>query len=133
MQVNPVYRDVCAEIAAFFEDRLNRLAQAGVSSEHIVLDVGIGFGKRRHDNLDLLAGLRGFARFNRPLLIGVSRKSFLGGNLGVGIEERLPGALAASCWAVRQGVQIIRTHDVKATVQAVRLTEEIAAKTPHGA
>jgi dihydropteroate synthase len=89
----------------------------------MLLDVGIGFGKTREHNLALLAGLESYARFGRPLLAGVSRKSFLGQRMGV--EERLPAALAATCAAVRAGVQMIRTHDVLPTVRAIRMAEEI--------
>jgi len=109
----------------FFAERLKRLAEAGVSSEQLILDVGIGFGKKREHNLELLRGLEGFDRFGRPLMIGVSRKSFLGRPAETGIADRLPAALAASCWAVQAGVQIVRTHDVKATLRALRMVEEI--------
>lgn len=125
MQQSPVYRDVRREVAVFFEDRMKRLADAGVKSEHIVLDVGIGFGKTREHNLQLLGGLREFGRLGRPLMLGVSRKSFLGSEAGAGPEERLPAALAVSCWAVEAGVQIIRTHDVGPTLRAMRMSEEI--------
>ncbi len=125
MQLNPTYRDVRAEVFRFFEDRMKRLSAAGVSSEQMVLDVGIGFGKTREHNLELLAGLGGYARLGRPLLLGVSRKSFLGKWSQGGVEGRLPAALAATIGAVRAGVQIIRTHDVLATVQAIRMAEEI--------
>ncbi len=133
MQLEPSYSDLCGEIRSFFADRLKRLGQAGVSSEQIVLDVGIGFGKRREHNLELLAELGTFGKFERPLLIGVSRKSFLGPVGGAGMQDRLPAALAAACWAVGEGVQIVRAHDVKATVKAIRMTEEIRAKYRPGA
>jgi dihydropteroate synthase len=127
MQLNPSYPDVRGAVGAFFEDRLHNLADAGISPEHVVLDVGIGFGKKREHNFQLLAGLTGFARFKRPLLIGISRKSFLGNMTEGGTEVRLPAALACSCWAAEAGVQIIRTHDVRSTLQAIRVTEEILA------
>jgi dihydropteroate synthase len=112
---------------------LKRLAQAGVSSEQIVLDVGIGFGKRRAHNLELLAGLGSFGQFERPQLIGVSRKSFLGNTGESEMQERLPAALAVACWAVSMGVQIVRTHDVKATLRAVRMIEQIRENCEPGA
>jgi dihydropteroate synthase len=87
--------------------------------------VGIGFGKSPEHNLQLLGALNRFTRFDRPLLIGVSRKSFLGKWTGAGVTERLPGALACACLAVEKGVRLVRTHDVPATVQAVRMTEAI--------
>lgn len=123
MQNNPVYNDVVAEVNDFFEARLARLRSCGVALEQVALDVGLGFGKRREDNLKLLAGLDAFARWNRPLLLGASRKSFVGQVTGTASpKERLPGSLACACWAVRQGAAIIRTHDVAATRQAVAMT-----------
>jgi dihydropteroate synthase len=92
------------------------------------LDVGIGFGKTLEHNLQLLANLRSFTTMARPLLIGVSRKSFIGKQLGVELNERLPASLACACGAVESGVQIIRTHDVAETVQAVRMTEAVLAR-----
>ena len=123
MQLNPSYRDVCREVGEFFTDRLAALATAGVAREQIALDVGIGFGKRREHNLELLAGLRRFGSLERPQMIGLSRKTFLGRELSP--DDRLPAALAASCWAVSSGAQIVRTHDVRATLQAIRIFEEI--------
>jgi dihydropteroate synthase len=78
--------------------------------------------------VQLLAAARGFTKFERPLLVGVSRKSFIGTLLGAELAARLPGALACACAAVAAGVQIIRAHDVAETVQAIRMTEAILAK-----
>ena len=128
MQANPVYQDVVCEVEEFFSERLRRLEQAGVRAEQVVLDVGFGFGKKLDHNLELLAALKRFTRFQRPLLLGVSRKSFMGKLLGLEMEERLPAALACSCWAVHSGVQVVRTHDVAATVAALRMTEIILAR-----
>jgi len=128
MQISPVYQDVVREVGEFFSDRLRRLEQAGVRAEQVVLDVGFGFGKTLDHNLELLASLNRFTRFERPLLLGVSRKSFIGKLLGLEMEERLPAALACSCWAVHAGAQLVRTHDVAATVTALRVTEIILAR-----
>jgi dihydropteroate synthase len=128
MQVNPTYSDVRREVEAFFADRLHRLAAVGVGPEQVVLDVGIGFGKTLEHNLELLAHVRRFTRLGRPLWLGLSRKSFIGKLLGVEVAERLPASLAGACWAVAAGVQIIRTHDVAATRQAVRLIEAISER-----
>ena len=128
MQISPVYQDVVREVEEFFSDRLRRLEQAGVRAEQVVLDVGFGFGKSLDHNLELLAALNRFTRFERPLLLGVSRKSFIGKLLGLEMEERLPAALACSCWAVHAGAQLVRTHDVAATVTALRVTEIILAR-----
>lgn len=125
MQLNPVYTDVVREVEAFFVDRLRRLQAHGVAAEQVVLDIGIGFGKTVEHNLQLLRGLTGFRKQGRPLLLGVSRKSFIGRLTGADVEARLPGSLAGACWAVAQGVQLLRTHDVAATAQAVRLTEAL--------
>ncbi len=125
MQLNPVYTDVVREVEAFFVDRLRRLRACGVVAEQVVLDIGIGFGKTVEHNLQLLRGLTSFRKQGRPLLLGVSRKSFIGRLTGADVEARLPGSLAGACWAVAQGVQLLRTHDVAATAQAVRLTEAL--------
>ena len=128
MQLNPTYMDVTREVSEFFEDRLEHLNRAGVSSDHVVLDVGLGFGKSMEHNLQLLAELESFTKLKRPLLLGASRKSFIGRLHSVQTAERLPGSLACACLAVEAGVQIIRTHDVAETVQAVRVTEAILAQ-----
>ena len=127
MQTAPFYQDVVADVAAFFAARLAQLDRAGIAAGQVLLDPGIGFGKTLEHNLQLLAGLAEFAHFKRPLLLGVSRKSFLGQLLGVDIKQRLPASLACASMAVTAGVQIIRTHDVAETVQAVRLTEAVLA------
>jgi dihydropteroate synthase len=128
MQDNPSYTDVVSEVNRFFADRLSRLLACGVNAEQVVLDVGIGFGKRVEDNLRLLAGLRGFTKWERPLLLGVSRKSFMGRVVGAGIEERLPPSLACACWGVENGAGLIRCHDVAATRHAVRMTEALMSQ-----
>lgn len=128
MQAAPHYADVTAEVGAFFEKQLARLAAAGVRPEQVALDVGIGFGKTLEHNLRLLATLESFRRFNRPILLGASRKSFLGQLLGADLPERLPGSLACAAWAVLRGAQIVRTHDVAATRQVVRTIEALKAR-----
>lgn len=130
MQQDPVYQDVVAEIGAFFADRLAQLNRCGVPAEQIILDPGIGFGKTLEHNLQVLGKLETFGRFGRPLLLGVSRKSFIGKLLDT--DNRLAGGLACACLALEAGVKIIRTHDVAPTVQALRMAEAILArrKTP---
>ncbi len=128
MQRSPAYQDVVQEVTAFFEEQMRRLTQCGAESNQIVLDVGIGFGKNLEHNLQLLGNLRRFTPFQRPMLVGVSRKSFIGSLLGVDVEERLPGSLACACWGALEGMQIVRTHDVKETVGALRLIEALAAR-----
>jgi dihydropteroate synthase len=140
MQVKPRYNDVVREVGEFFAERLERLQAAGVKAEQVALDVGIGFGKTVEHNLQLLAGLESFKRLGRPLLIGVSRKSFLGkvtgndpserqaGAWGSSGTDRLPAALACTVLAAKAGAQMFRTHNVAATVQALRMTEAILGK-----
>jgi dihydropteroate synthase len=125
MQQKPTYHNVVAEVGDFFAERLECLKQAGVSAEQVVLDVGIGFGKTVEQNLQLLARLGQFTKLKRPLLLGVSRKSFIGKLVGAAVNARLPGSLACSCWAVAAGVNILRAHDVAETLQAVRMTEAV--------
>lgn len=129
MQLNPVYQDVVGEVRDFFVDRLERLKRAGVGAVQVVLDPGIGFGKTLEHNLQLLAGLERFTNLKRPVLLGVSRKSFIGKLLGTEVGARLPAALACVCLAIRAGAQMVRTHDVAETLQAARMTEAIRAET----
>ncbi len=128
MQINPAYVDVVREVGEFFAERIRRLDDCGVSREQLILDPGIGFGKTVEHNLQLLGAARNFARFERPLLLGVSRKSFIGKLLGAEPAARLPGALACACVTVAAGVCIVRAHDVAETVQAIRMTEAILAR-----
>jgi len=128
MQKNPAYQNVVREVGEFFRERLEKLNAAGVSSDQVVFDPGIGFGKTLEHNLQLLANLRRFTKLRRPLLLGVSRKSFIGKLLGATLNERLPASLACATLAVADGVQIIRVHDVAETVRAVRLAEALLAR-----
>jgi dihydropteroate synthase len=129
MQQQPHYADVVSEVGEFFRARLNALQECGVDADRIILDPGLGFGKTTEHNLELLAGLAQFRTCARPLLVGASRKAFIGKVSGAGeSSERLAGSLACACDAVAQGAQIIRTHDVAATRQALRLTEAIRVR-----
>jgi dihydropteroate synthase len=129
MQQNPVYHDVVAEVDEFFSERLGQLNAFGIRAERVVLDVGIGFGKSPEHNLQLLGALQIFSKWDRPLLLGVSRKSFIGQVTGATeVADRLAGSLACSCWGVEHGVNIIRTHDVATTRRAVRMTEAVMAR-----
>jgi dihydropteroate synthase len=128
MQKKPAYTNVVAEVRRFFVDRLKLLAAAGVEREQIVLDVGIGFGKNLSHNLQLLGGLGSFTSLGRPLLLGVSRKSFIGQLSGGEETDRLTGGLACSVLAREAGVVMFRSHDVAATVQALRVAEAVLAR-----
>lgn len=128
MQRAPIYADVVREVNGFFRERLRRLQACGVNPDQVVLDVGIGFGKTVEHNLQLITRAASFKRAQRPLLLGVSRKSFIGRLLKVEVGGRLAGSLACACWAVAAGVHIVRVHDVAETVQAVRMTEILMAR-----
>ena len=134
MQAAPSYGDVVAEVGAFFENRLARLEQSGVGHEQVVLDPGLGFGKTLEHNLQLLAALNSFTKWNRPVLLGASRKSFLAHFArGGDAKDRLPGSLACACWGAQRGVNIMRVHDVAATRQALSVTESILRGRPEAA
>jgi len=128
MQQNPHYQDVVREVGEFFGERLKTLEANGIAPEQVVLDPGIGFGKTPEHNLSLLAHLDSFTNGRRPLLVGVSRKSFLGKFSGLDANERLPASLACAILAVESGARIIRAHDVWETVHAVRGAEAVLAK-----
>ena len=128
MQADPVYADVVSEEREFFLERIQRLRDCGVGPEQLILDPGIGFGKTLEHNLQLLGALRDFTELGRPVLLGVSRKSFIGKLLGAEPRERLPGTLACECLAVLAGIQMIRTHEVAASLQAIRMAEAILAE-----
>jgi len=123
MQKDPHYDDCLAEIEAFFEERLAYTTGHGVESSAIILDPGIGFGKRLEDNLAILGGLRRFRRFGRALLIGVSRKRFIEAlhPAGKRADQRLGGSIAAAVAAVLNGADMVRVHDVDPTVEALRV------------
>lgn len=125
MQQNPSYPDVVAAVDAFFEERLAWLFRHGVNPEQVVLDPGIGFGKTAAHNLALLTSVAQFFRHRRPLLLGFSRKSFLGTLSGRPVHDRLGAGLALTLWGIQQGVQIFRTHDVAATSQAIHAWETL--------
>ncbi len=128
MQINPQYRDVVREVEAFFKDRIQRLNGCGVGLDQVMIDPGIGFGKRLEHNLELLRALGHFSQSECPVLLGVSRKSFLGKVSGAETGSRLSAALACACLAVEAGVSVLRVHDVPETVQAIRMTEAILGR-----
>ncbi|MEX5382519.1 dihydropteroate synthase [Cronobacter muytjensii] len=123
MQQAPHYDDVFNDVAQFFEQQIARCEAAGIAKEKIILDPGFGFGKNLTHNYQLLARLSAFHRFGMPLLVGMSRKSMIGQLLNVGPDQRLPGSLACAVMAAMQGAQIVRVHDVKETVEAMRVVE----------
>jgi dihydropteroate synthase len=126
MQADPVYEDVVFEVVAYLAAQAAALQAAGVAADRIVLDPGIGFGKTTAHNLELLARVGEIAALGYPVLVGASRKRFIGEITGIGEpRERLAGSLAAALTAVRRGAGIVRVHDVAATVQALTVARAI--------
>jgi dihydropteroate synthase len=130
MQAEPRYNNVLREVQDFLEARAGFALEAGLERDNIILDPGIGFGKTLDHNLTLLRGLPALAAMGYPLLIGASRKAFIGKILDLKPEERLEGSLAAAVAAVFGGAHIIRVHDVKETRRAVRVADAIRFGTP---
>jgi dihydropteroate synthase len=125
MQQAPWYRHVTDEVYTFLAERLDYARQHGIARQHLVCDPGFGFGKTVQHNLDLLHDLPHFQGLGQPLLVGISRKSFLGHLLQREVWDRLEGTLAGVVYAVLHGAAIVRVHDVAPTVQALRLVEAI--------
>lgn len=125
MQEAPQYDNVVNDVEAFFISRMTRWNDWGMALEQVVLDPGIGFGKTVEHNLALLAALERFTKMQRPLLVGASRKSFIGHVTNTEVNDRLPGSLACACHAAQAGAGIVRVHDVKETVQALQTWEAI--------
>lgn len=121
MQENPHYTDVVAEVTQFLQARVAECTAAGLPPELLIVDPGFGFGKTAAQNMQLLASLRQIRRIGFPLVVGVSRKSTLGAVTGRDVNERLAASLAAAAIAVVHGADIIRAHDVRETVDAVRV------------
>lgn len=126
MQASPRYDDVVAEVIAFFEERIATLSAAGIDPECLCLDPGIGFGKTVEHNLALLRALPDLSISGRPVLLGVSRKSFIGKTLGsTYLADRDWPTVAITAWAREAGARIHRVHDVKPNAEALRMTEAI--------
>lgn len=125
MQLDPQYEDVVSEVNAFLAQRLAAAEAAGIAPERVVLDPGFGFGKKTEHNLLLLQQLDKTLAIGRPLLAGLSRKSVLGQITGGDIRVRLHASLAASVIAVMKGARIVRVHDVKATVDALKVAAAV--------
>ena len=133
MQINPIYENVVLEIRDFLNERIEYALSNGIKKEKIIIDPGLGFGKRTgegiEDNCDILGGLREIKALRYPVLIGASRKRFIGNIYGKGkplsLEKRLEGSLATATLAVLNGANIIRAHDVLETRQCVDLLDRI--------
>jgi dihydropteroate synthase len=125
MQRNPVYDDVVEEVRAFLSARVEAAVEAGIAEERIWLDPGIGFGKAAEHNLELLRRLSELAELGRPLVVGASRKSFIGRLDGSGAGERLGGSIASSVLAAAEGADVLRVHDVAEMAEAMKVAAAI--------
>jgi dihydropteroate synthase len=133
MQKNPFYKDVVAEIKEFLEKRIDYAVSKGIKKENIIVDPGIGFGKRTgegiEDNCEILLRLKELKILGQPILIGVSRKTFIGNVCGedkqLPVDQRLEGSLAAMCIAVMNGADIVRMHDVLESKRCLRLIDRV--------
>jgi dihydropteroate synthase len=127
MQADPRYGEVVAEVRDFLRERTEACRAGGIAKNRLVVDPGIGFGKRLEHNLALLAGLPALTALGWPVMIGVSRKSMFGTLLGRSVDERVAGGVAMATAAVLAGASIVRTHDVAATVDAVKVAVALRA------
>ena len=127
MQTHPFYEDVIGEIGVFLRERIAAAVSSGIKRTQIIVDPGIGFGKRVEDNLEIVRRLDAFHALGCPLLLGPSRKSFIGKVLDLPVEERLEGTAAVVALSVLRGVHLIRVHDVRQMVRVIRMVESIVA------
>lgn len=125
MQRAPHYADVVSEVSAFLQARIEAMRAAGIGNGRIVIDPGFGFGKTLAHNLELLRELSAFSALGVPLLAGVSRKSMLGAITGREVGERLAASVAAALLAVQRGASIVRVHDVRETVDVLKLWDAV--------
>ena len=125
MQQEPHYDDLLAEISSYFEARIKACCAVGITPDKLILDPGFGFGKTLQHNLQLLQLLPRLQKFNLPVLVGMSRKSMIGNVLNKPLDERVYGGLAVAVMALERGATIVRTHDVGATVDALKMTQAV--------
>jgi dihydropteroate synthase len=125
MQVEPRYDDVVAEVRDFLAAQVRRGVDAGIDAERIIIDPGVGFGKTLPHNLTHMRYLSSFAYLGQPLLVGASRKAFIGKILNLDPDDRLEGSIAVAVAAVLAGANIVRVHDVKETRRAIRIADAI--------
>lgn len=125
MQLAPHYDDVVNEIRQWLQERVQLAEASGIAPERIIADPGIGFGKTTAHNLEILKRLDAFRELGKPMLIGTSRKAFIGTVLDLPLEERGEGTVATVCWAIAHGADIVRVHDVKAVSRAARMTDAL--------
>jgi dihydropteroate synthase len=125
MQAEPRYDDVVGEVVAFLEERVAACERAGIPRAQVLIDPGFGFGKTAEHNLRLLNRLDRIAATGLPVLVGLSRKSLIGKILDAPVDRRLYGSLAAAVVAVMRGARVVRTHDVRATVEALAVVRAV--------
>ena len=125
MQQRPFYRDVVGEVAEFLLNAVQRAERAGIDRSHLLIDPGLGFGKTVDQNLELMQSLPRLTALGLPIVVGPSRKSFIGQTLHAEVQNRLAGTLACVAYAQRSGAHIIRVHDVNATVQLLQMLAAI--------
>lgn len=125
MQQDPSYDEVASDVTAFLKDRVSKCLEAGICRERIIVDPGFGFGKTHAHNVELLANLRQLQDLELPLLVGLSRKSTLGVLTGKEVDDRMPASIAAAVIAVMKGAQIVRAHDVRETVDALKVLSAV--------
>jgi len=130
MQVNPHYDDPINEITSFFRERIQAAVDAGISPDQIIIDPGIGFGKTAEHNLEIIRRLREFKSLGKPILIGTSRKSFIGKVLDLPVDDRLEGTAATVAVSICNGADIVRVHDVKEMLRVARMTDAIMREEP---
>jgi dihydropteroate synthase len=129
MQENPHYDSLIFEIISFLKERIKKAESAGIDSENIIVDPGIGFGKTVEHNLEIINRLEEFKVLGKPILIGTSRKSFIGKVLGLPLEERLEGTAATVAISILKGASIVRVHDVEEMVRVARMTDAVKSTT----
>ena len=125
MQQNPCYDETVSEIVAWLDAKTGELVSLGIGENKIIVDPGIGFGKRLSDNLEIINGIADFHSLGYPVLVGYSRKSLIGAITGRGADERLWGGFAVLGRCMQEGIQIIRTHDVKETADFIKVWKAI--------
>jgi dihydropteroate synthase len=125
MQAAPYYKDLLGDIAAYFASRITACEHVGIARDKLILDPGFGFGKTLAHNLQLLKHMEQLKAFDLPLLVGMSRKSMIGNTLNKPVDERLYGGLALAVMALERGTNIVRTHDVLATVDALKMAQAV--------
>jgi dihydropteroate synthase len=131
MQLHPHYDSLISDIISFLKTRIQVAVDAGISSGQIIIDPGIGFGKTIEHNLEIIRRLREFKILGKPILVGTSRKSFIGKVLGLSADDRLEGTAATVAVAITNGADIIRVHDVREMARVARMTDAILRGRQH--